>query len=90
MATDCEDTAAVSAQHPSQFAFSCDGNVTFSGVHWQNWGQDAATGTGTLSLKGECVPSCSTAPVYRYPVRIVASQVALCGPGGATRRIYGG
>jgi hypothetical protein len=89
MPTNCEESAATSAQHPARFAFSCDGHEAFTGVHWSNWGQDTAVGTGTLSLEGQCVPSCSAAPVYQYHVRLVASQVALCGPQGAARRIYG-
>jgi hypothetical protein len=40
-------------------------------------------------MKGPCNPDCASAPVYRYRVRLVASQVALCGPQGHTERIYG-
>jgi hypothetical protein len=85
----CLETAAQAAQRPPSFAFSCDGHTTFNSVRWSNWGQASATGTGTLDLEGRCTPSCSTAPLYRYAVRIVASQVALCGRQGHARRVYG-
>lgn len=72
-------------QHPSTFAFSCDGNVVFMNVHWQHWGQATATGSGTLSeLADGCTPDCASAPRNHYAARIVASQIVLCGP----RRVY--
>lgn len=73
-------------QRPATFSFSCDANVVFTHVRWQHWGEATATGTGTLYLIGNnCIPDCARAPRYRYPVRIVASQVAYCG----SRRVYG-
>ena len=89
MPVSCLETAAASAQHPARFAFSCDGHTSFTGVRWQRWGDTTATGTGTLNLEGPCNPNCAAAPVYQYPARIVASQIALCGPQGSARRIYG-
>jgi hypothetical protein len=72
-------------QHPATFAFSCDGNVVFTDVHWQHWGEATATGSGTLSeLADGCTPDCASAPRDKYAVRIVASQIVLCGP----RRVY--
>ncbi len=84
MASTCGQPPLV--QHASSFAFSCDGNVVLTGVHWKGWGEAQATGTGTLVLTGNhCVPDCASAPRYLYTARIVASQVALCGK----RRVYG-
>jgi len=89
IATTWLETGASSAQHPSSWGISCDGNVVVMGVHWQNWGANEADGHGTIAIAGPCNPSCSTAPSYRYPVRVVASQIALCGSAGHTRQIYG-
>jgi len=72
-------------QHPSRFAFSCDGNTIFTTVHWQHWGESSATGDGTLSMLSDgCIPDCATAPRNQYAARIVASDIIFCG----TRRIY--
>lgn len=76
-------------EHPSVLTFSCDGAVAFKNAHWSGWGQQTATGTGTAYLEGNCIPDCASAPVYTYSVRLVASQIALCGSAGHTRRVYG-
>jgi hypothetical protein len=72
-------------QRPSNFAFSCDGGRVFTRVRWSTWGRATAAASGVAGIQGPCTPSCSLAAEYRYHVKIVASQIALCG----RRRVYG-
>ena len=84
VATTCGEPPFV--ERPAELSFSCDGNVVFKDVRWGTWGGAQAHGSGTLYLIGnECVPNCAEAPRYQYPVRLVASEIAVCG----SRRVYG-
>jgi hypothetical protein len=74
------------AKHPRTISFSCDGNLVLLRITWTNWGHATAAGTATLYVKDGCIPDCASAPVYTYPARVVASQVALC---RGNRRVYG-
>ena len=71
--------------HPKEFAFSCDGNVVFTNVHWSRWGSPVAHGTATLWLVTSCTPNCAQAPRHKYLAKITASNIVYCGK----RPVYG-
>lgn len=71
-------------ERPSQIAFSCDGGVLFSDIHWSEWGGARASGNGTADLVNRCEPNCAEAQRYHYSAQLTATQPLYCGP----QRIY--
>ena len=75
-------------QHPREFPYFCDGSAEVEKARWRKWGAAKATATAIFN---EAVlnshNSVATAPRRRTPVRIVASQIKVCGGRHAYTRI---
>ena len=56
---------------PANVIFACgDGGVYASNLRWTNWGEQFATGVGTLS-KNDCEPNCAQGHFHTSPVAVV-------------------
>lgn len=78
---------------PQKVILTCaDANSWIEKIRWQDWGQPAAFGSGTI-VANPCVPYCAAVPVAKFvhaPVVVVVSRLASC-PGGYrayTRLVY--
>ncbi|MFI9808447.1 hypothetical protein ACIHEJ_29460 [Streptomyces sp. NPDC052301] len=53
---------------PADFILACgDGNSLLSGLHWKQWGSQAATAVG-VNWVNDCKPYCAAGTFRRYPV----------------------
>lgn len=75
-------------QHPKAFPYFCDGNAALERATWNNWGSAKATGHAILNeALVNSHNSVATAPRKRTNVKLVASQIKLCGNHHAYTRI---
>jgi hypothetical protein len=59
---------------PANVIFACgDGGVYASNLRWTNWGEQFATGVGTLS-KNDCEPNCAQGHFHTSPVAVVVAD----------------
>jgi len=59
---------------PAQIILSGDGTAFVSGLTWTGWGQEGATGHGTLKLDN-CNPNCAQGSLTSYVATIVLSKL---------------
>ncbi|WP_191874479.1 hypothetical protein [Streptomyces filipinensis] len=53
---------------PADFILACgDGNSRLSGLHWTEWGPDAAKAVG-VNWVNDCTPYCAAGTFHSYPV----------------------
>ena len=57
---------------PSAIQFSADGGDVVTGISWSSWGQQAATGHGTVG-RDNCVPNCAEGRTRYVPASITLS-----------------
>ncbi len=66
------DCQGVPHSRPASVIFACgDGGVYASNLRWNRWGEQFATGVGTLS-KNDCTPNCAQGHFHTMPVVVVA------------------
>ena len=53
--------------------YCADGAARLSGLVWSQWGNQTATGNGTLNER-DCHPSCAEGRDYSYSVLVVLSK----------------
>ena len=70
-------------QRPRTLELTGDGTLFVSGVQWNSWGGQSATGTGNAEFHG-CTPNCAEAPVHMALVSVDMSIIRTC----SGRRYY--
>ncbi len=63
---------------PEKIVLSGDGSAFVTGLSWTGWGQEGATGSGTLKIDN-CKPNCAQGGFTSYEATIVLSDLTLYG-----------
>jgi hypothetical protein len=69
---------------PAEISLGGDPTGVVTGITWQSWGGDTATGTGTSTYVG---PNQSTAQGVEETATVVASDLGTCGGGAAYQQV---
>jgi hypothetical protein len=69
---------------PAEISLGGDPTGVLTGITWQSWGGDTATGTGTGTYVG---PNRSTAQGMQETATVVASDLGSCGGGPAYQQV---
>jgi hypothetical protein len=69
---------------PAEISLGGDPTGMLSGITWQSWGGDTATGTGTSTYVG---PNQSAAQGVQERATVVASDLGRCGGGAAYQQV---
>lgn len=69
---------------PAEISLGGDPTGTLTGITWQSWGGDVATGTGTSTYVG---PNQSAAQGAQERATVIASDLGTCGGGTAYQQV---
>lgn len=65
---------------PEAYALGCGMGYELSDLEWTNWGETAATATGTARVNN-CRPNCGGGTFHDFPVSITLTRIKVCPTG---------
>jgi hypothetical protein len=72
------DCVGVPEVRPAQVTFSCaDANLYVDKITWSHWGEQFATGIGTLT-ENDCKPYCAAGHFHSSPAMVIVAGQQTC------------